>query len=587
MFFDQLDNYTVRDIMSTDVLKIHHRSSRMEAIRKMLEHNVEEIIIYNDEEKVVGVLTFKDIMRPVKFERDLEIQLESHEVQEVLDISEGAKAIEARNLMRREKIGRLPVTKNDEVIGIVRTKDILDKVYSKIDEMHEALGHIIHNLHEGVCVVDKDGIVMLWSDTAEKLYRVKSKELLGKKLESFFPTALLLTVLKSEKPIRNVYHSPRDKSYAIISAVPIYINGELVAAVSTDRDITETANLSVELETTKEKLDYLQMEVNKINENQYSFDKVLGKSQVIKEKIDKAKQVASTNSSVLIGGESGTGKEVFARAIHQVSGRKGPFVAINCSAIPENLFESEIFGYEGGAFTGALNKGKIGKVELAENGTLFLDEIGDMPLYMQAKLLRVLQEKQIVRVGGEKPVDVDVRIISATHRNLKTMVMEGKFREDLFYRLNVVNIQLPSLKYRVEDIHIFLNQFMAEFCKENNLSIPKISMEVFHTLMNYDWPGNIRELKNTVEHLVVFSKNGEIIMSSIPEHILEKIGDSQYVDTPENYDLQENIKHIETVTIRKAMEVVNGNKMQAAKLLNIPRSTLYYKIKFYNIKEYL
>ncbi|MCC5909150.1 MAG: sigma 54-interacting transcriptional regulator [Clostridiaceae bacterium] len=587
MFLDKLDNYTVLDIMSTNVLKIHYKSSRKEAIKKMLDHKVEDIVVYNDEDQIMAVLTFKDIIRSVETEENLEKAVAIHGTQDVVSIDEGAKAIEARNLMRKKSIGRVPVIKENKVVGIVRIHDILNKVYSKIDEMHEALGHILHNLHEGVCVIDKNKIVILWSKQAEKLYRVKSEEIVGRQLEEFFPTALLLRALQENKPIENVYHSPRKGSYAIISAIPIFIGDELVAAVSTDRDITETANLSIELETTKEKLDYLQMEVNKINEAQYSFDKVFGKSEIIKEKIDKATQVASTNSSVLIGGESGTGKEVFARAIHQASGRKGPFVAINCSAIPESLFESEMFGYEGGAFTGALNKGKVGKVELADKGTLFLDEIGDMPLYMQAKLLRVLQDRQVVRVGGEDPIDIDIRIISATHRNLKTMVAQGSFREDLFYRLNVVSIQLPSLKYRKEDIPIFMRQFMNEFCKENNLSLPKINAEVFHALMNYDWPGNIRELKNTVEHLVVFSKNREITMESIPEEILEKVQDADNTDVTQTYDLQENIKSIEMDIIRKAMEAADGNKKQAAKLLNIPRSTLYYKIKFYNIKEYL
>jgi transcriptional regulator with PAS, ATPase and Fis domain len=394
-----------------------------------------------------------------------------------------------------------------------------------------------------------------------------------------------MRVLQEKKPIENILHSPRRGSYVNISAMPLFVNGELVGGVSTDRDITEVRNLSRELEIAKEKLDYLQMEVNKINEDKYSFGQTLGKSDAIRDKINRAMQVAATNSSVLVSGESGTGKEVFARTIHQASGRKGPFIAVNCSAIPENLFESEMFGYEGGAFTGALNKGKIGKVELANKGTLFLDEIGDLPLYMQAKLLRVLQERQVERVGGDKSIDIDVRIISATNRDLKTMVKEGSFREDLFYRLNVVNLEIPSLRDRKEDIPMFIKKFIDEFCKENSIFVPRIIPEVFQILMSHDWPGNVRELKNTVEHLVIFSKDGEIKIESLPEHLVEKWEQCQELEVV--YDLQENVKRIEIDTMRRAMEAAEGNKAQAAKLLNIPRSTLYYKIKFYDLAEYL
>ncbi|SET29410.1 PAS domain S-box-containing protein [Natronincola peptidivorans] len=587
MLLDRLDNYTVMDIMTEDFLKLHQDTSLRDAMRKMLDNNIQDILVIDKEEKLCGIISFMDIMQILKDvpkKNSFDDAIGKFAIKDVVVIEGNAKAIEARNIMQKKSIGRLPVMYNNKLVGIIRVRDILNKVYSKIDEMRETFGYILDNLHEAVCVVDKEGIVILWCGKAEKLYGVKEEEIVGKKLEELFPTGLLLQVLENKKSVENVIHSPRKGSYVNISAIPIFISGEFVGAVSTDRDITEVRNLSLELEATKEKLDYLQMEVNKINEDKYSFGQTLGRSDAIQERIQKGMQVAKTNSSVLIMGESGTGKEVFARAVHQASGRKGPFVAINCSAIPENLFESEMFGYEGGAFTGALNKGKIGKVELAHKGTLFLDEIGDMPLYMQAKLLRVLQERQVVRVGGDKPIDIDVRIISATHRNIKKMVKEGSFREDLYYRLNVVGLEMPSLKERKEDIPMFVKHFIQEFCKENNIAAPQITPEVFQALMHYDWPGNVRELKNTVEHLVVFSKDGEISVDSLPEQLQ---GETEKTQTEIGYDLQENVKNIEIGIIRKAMETAEGNKAQAAKLLNIPRSTLYYKIKFYDLVDYL
>ncbi|MTI54394.1 sigma-54 dependent transcriptional regulator PrdR [Geosporobacter ferrireducens] len=588
MFLNKLDDYKVTDIMVKDLITVHGDTTLRETIMRMINGNTEEVLVLDEKENIIGMACTTDIIRAMKdisFKDSFEDKIIKYAVKNVVCIDSRAKALEARNRMKQKGIGRLPVIENNKLIGMIRVKDILDKVYLKVDEMRQTFRYILDNLHEAVCVVDKNGVVILWGDRSEKLYGVKAEDIVGRKLEEFFPNGLLLKVLQEKKPIENVIHSPRKGSYVNISAMPLFINGELEGAVSTDRDITEVRNLSLELEVAKEKLDYLQMEVIKANEDKYSFGKTLGKSEVIRDKINRAMQVAATNSSVLILGESGTGKEVFARTIHQASGRKGPFVAINCSAIPENLFESEMFGYEGGAFTGALNKGKIGKIELANKGTLFLDEIGDMPLYMQAKLLRVLQERQIVRVGGDKVIDIDVRIISATHRDLKTMVKEDCFREDLFYRLNVVNLEIPSLRDRKEDIPMFVKHFMDAFCKENNIFVPRIAPEVFQILMSYDWPGNIRELKNTIEHLVIFSKDGEVKVESLPEHFWGK--GEQHQESEAVYDLQENIKRTEISTIIKAMETAKGNKAQAAKLLNIPRSTLYYKIKFYDLIEYL
>ena len=392
-------------------------------------------------------------------------------------------------------------------------------------------------------------------------------------------------MLKSKEPVENIIHSPRKNTYVNISALPLIKNGKLIGVVSTERDVSEITNLSRELEFTKEKLDYLQVEVRKMNEDKFSFGNIVGKSKIMTHTIDRAYQVASTTSSVLISGESGTGKEVFARAIHQSSGREGAFVAINCSAIPESLFESEMFGYESGAFTGALSKGKIGKIEIANGGTLFLDEIGDMPLHMQAKLLRVLQERQLMRVGGDKSISLDVRVISATHRNLEDMVKAGTFREDLYYRLNVVNIKLPSLSDRIEDVPLFVKLFIEEFCRANHMKVPNISPEILNRLMNYSWPGNIRELKNMVEHLVVFSKNNEIQIDTLPEYINNK--EDKTISIKNEKSLTDLIRKTEIKAIHDAMKECGNNKQKAAKLLDIPRSTLYYKIKFYDLNQYL
>ncbi len=450
----------------------------------------------------------------------------------------------------------------------------------------EAVKSILNAIHEAVCIVDKNGIVLHWSKKSEALFNVKAEKIVGKPLKNFFPTALLLGVLKNKTETDNVYLSPRKDTYVVVSAKPLFFNGHFVGAISTDKDITEMTNLTFELEETRQRLNQLRQEVSKLSDEKFSFGQILGRSDLIKQKIDRAMQVAKTKTGILITGESGTGKEIFARAIHQYSDRKGNFIAINCSAIPENLFESEMFGYVGGAFTGALKKGKGGQFEHANEGTLFLDEISDMPMHMQAKLLRVLQENKILRIGADTPKDIDVRIISASNKDLRKMVEIGSFREDLYYRLNVVKIDLPPLRERKEDIPILVEAFIKNFCRQNNINEPKLMPEVFNILTSYNWEGNIRELKNTVEHLVVFSKNGNIAIESVPEQIIERSMSKVKRKEP-TFELESCVARTEMDVIRKVMEMVKGNKSRAAKILNIPRSTLYYKLERYRMKDLL
>ena len=284
----------------------------------------------------------------------------------------------------------------------------------------------------------------------------------------------------------------------------------------------------------------------------------------------------------MITGKSGTGKEVFAKAIHKASKRTGSFVAINCSAIPVNLFESELFGYVEGAFTGAIKRGKIGKFELANKGTLFLDEIGDMPMEMQAKLLRVLQDGVVYRLGSEKSITTSARIISATNKDLKELISKGEFREDLFYRLAVVQINLPDLKDRREDIKDLSKLFLRQVSEAEGIEINYIDEKVYRILSDYKWNGNIRELKNVIQRMVVLSDNGKITVESIPEYIKEYINDiniKEYeYDSKNRYDLQKITDNVEKRTIEKVMKMAHGNKNRAAKILNIKRSTLYYKL---------
>jgi two-component system response regulator AtoC len=305
-------------------------------------------------------------------------------------------------------------------------------------------------------------------------------------------------------------------------------------------------------------------------EDRYLFEGIIAKSPVMLRIFELIKTVAPTMATVLIIGKTGTGKEIVARAIHRQSQRRSkPFLAISCASLPESLLESELFGHEKGSFTGALER-KKGKFEAADKGTLFLDEIGEINANTQIHLLRALEEKKITRVGGNEEIDVDVRVIAATNKDLRTMVKQGSFREDLYYRLNVVTIQLPELMERKEDILPLAEHFLRKFSKENNKIVKCFSPDVLEFMMNYSWPGNVRELENMVEHGVILSKNKEISTADLPQDCIQPAG-------TEGKTIEDVMKnHIMTV-----LDETKGNVSEAAKILGIQRMTLYNKLKKY------
>ena len=322
----------------------------------------------------------------------------------------------------------------------------------------------------------------------------------------------------------------------------------------------------------QKRISQLEQQVGK----RYNFDSILGNSSIITEAIAMAKKVSPTDATVLLLGETGTGKEVFAQAIHHNSKRMGhPFVALNCSAFGKDLLESEIFGHKAGAFTGAV-KDKKGLIEEASGGTLFLDEIGEMHVDLQAKLLRVLETGEFIKVGDTKPAKTDVRIIAATNRNLQQDVNEGKFREDLFYRINVFTISLPSLKDRKKDIPLLADYFLALFGKKSGANNKSMSKEFMERLQQHHWKGNIRELKNVIERAVILSDSTELNVDSLPVE-MQQVQSNQL--SPSTFDLA----GVEKIHIQKVLAHTKGNKTEASKLLNIGLTTLYRKIEEYGI----
>lgn len=314
----------------------------------------------------------------------------------------------------------------------------------------------------------------------------------------------------------------------------------------------------------------------------YQFKNIIGDSPSIQKIFEIIEKVADTDSTILIQGESGTGKELIARALHYNSYRReGPFVPVNCAAIPSGLLESELFGHEKGAFTNA-TRTRIGRFELANGGTLFLDEIGDMDVLMQSKLLRVIQEREFERIGGMKPIKIDIRVIAATHQDLEELVKQGKFREDLFYRLNVISIKMPSLRDRKSDIPLLVNHFIHQFKKSKRKEVNGITNEALTKLMEYDWPGNVRELENTIERMVILTNNKILSVEDLPEKILSPVA-KEFIGGIElserGISLEEAVNEFEKRLILQALNQTGWVKNKAAQLLNVNRTTLIEKMK--------
>jgi transcriptional regulator with PAS, ATPase and Fis domain len=588
LYFKDVD--IIDKIISEKVPQIGQNATIQEITHLMMENQQDVVLIVerNDGKEIpIGFITATDVLKIHAGELTLDVLIDKFKEQTFCMIDEKEQLKDVVRKIKKHPWKYMPVIKNDKVVGIVKSEEFMKlyELYTKLlRKFSTGFENVLDNIQDAVCIVDKNAVVKFWNKSSEKLYQLKRSKILNKPISHFFPQALLPRVIKEGKPYENVYNSPRENCHIIISARPLIEDGEIVGGISSDRDISEMIELSELLNKTKTSLQVLKQEVSKIHENMHSFSKIVGKSPKIQEAVNLAKRVARSDISILLTGESGTGKEVFARAIHIESGRKGCFIPINCSAIPKDLLESELFGYESGAFTGALKKGKIGKFELAHEGTLFLDEIGDMPLDMQPKILRVLEDGVITRIGGDRSKKVDVRLIAASNKNLEKMIEEGRFRKDLYYRLNAIAIHLPPLRERKEDIPELINNFLKDFSIAYRVPIPDIPERILKILMNYDWEGNVRELKNVVESMVILSKSNPCIDESfLPDRILKASKKEYRRGSDSDLNLNAITENAEKNAIIKAMELAKGNKSKAAELLKIPRSTLYFKLKQYDI----
>lgn len=413
---------------------------------------------------------------------------------------------------------------------------------------------------EGLDIIEREEVDLVIADL--RMPRVSGEELLRRVVQSY-PTVPVI-ILTGHGTIETAVQAMRDGAYDFLTK-PVNLDRLSLLckrALSTRELVMQHRQMQEELE------------------QQRRFQNIIGKSSEMQRIFELVKQVAPTKASVLITGESGVGKELIADAIHNASNRKEkPFIRVHCAALSESLLESELFGHEKGAFTGAVAR-KRGRFELAHTGSIFLDEIGEIEQSVQIKILRVLQEKTFERVGGEETLEVDVRIISATNRDLKEAIDEGRFREDLYYRLNVVNIHIPPLRERKEDIPLLTSAFIKEFAQENDKPVEGIDPKARSALYNYSWPGNIRELRNSIESAVVMCKGNIVTPEDLPPSITRE-SDEDYI----RISLGSTLADAEREIIRSTLAAQNGNKSRTAEVLGIGRKTLHRKVDEYGLRE--
>lgn len=480
----------------------------------------------------------------------------------------------------------LPIVLGQKILGAVGIfKDIteLEAITHRLssnEKLMATLEAVVENSYEGMVVIDDQEKIILMNQFFLDVMDLKAQDVIGRKIQEISPDSNLPQTLKTGKAQFGETWHIKGRDF-VVMRVPIERDGKIVGALAKTlfKNMEIAKMFAKKVMRLEENLAYYKEEFGKIHASRFAFDDIIGESQIMKKAKSLAKRASQTTSTILILGESGTGKEVFSHAIHKSSSRSsGPYIKVNCAALPEDLLESELFGYDEGAFTGARKGGKPGKFELADKGTIFLDEIGDMSFGMQAKLLRVLQEREVERLGGTEPIKVDVRIIAATNRDLHKMVMEHTFRLDLYYRLNVLTIELPPLRDRKEDIGSISLGLIEKINKRLGTEIRGLAPESLTYLCTYDWPGNIRELENILERAIVICDDSWIF----PKHLSLPGSNDSYSYSPEQ-SLERALQEAEREIIQKALLRAQGNKMQAARMLGIHRSVLYKKLTKYEI----
>jgi PAS domain S-box-containing protein len=509
-------------------------------------------------------------------------------------VKTGQEELNQKQQLTHTKIitDRKPIyDKNKNIIGafaIFKDNTQIKEMSRQITSLQEArylLEAILNSTQDAISVVDEKGLGVYINPAYTRMTGLTEKDVIGKPatVDIAEGESIHMQVLETQRPIKNAFLKvgPNGR-HVIVDIAPVFIKGKLRGSVGVIHDITDMRNLTKELEQAKQIIRNL--------EAKYTFDDIIGEHPSLVQSIDRAKKAADTPVTVLLRGESGTGKEIFAHAIHNASNRKNnQFIRVNCAALQESLLNSELFGYVEGAFTGASKGGKKGLFEKANGGTIFLDEIGEISPNTQAKILRALQEKEVIPVGGNQPINIDVRIIAATNIDLEKAVEEKAFRKDLYYRLNVFPIYISELKDRSSDIYLLCTHLIRKFNQEYGRNVNDISEDAIQALMDYNWPGNIRELENVIGRAMINMKIGEKVINFNHLPILltnNKLLNNTNKSTQnrDNTSLKSFLEESEKNYIKELLNKNKNNKTKTAKELEISIRSLYYKLEKYQLQ---
>ncbi|MCQ1529441.1 sigma 54-interacting transcriptional regulator [Lutispora saccharofermentans] len=464
---------------------------------------------------------------------------------------------------------RIDFSEKALVYAYNEAESILQTIFSNIRKSEE-LNAILDHTKEGYVAIDKDGNITLINETALKLIPEYTEQYIGTPLANVFPElrSLLETLKTGEESLQQIAYLKG--TTVLYDMIPLKLDSkEVIGAIATFNDINTITKAEHKI---RDKI------LTKGLYASYTFDNIKGRSKAMKDSISNAKKFAAADSTVLIIGETGVGKELFAQSIHNASSRRlGPFIAVNCASLPESILESELFGYEEGAFTGAKKNGKAGLFELAHNGTIFLDEISEMPLALQGRFLRVLQERKVMRLGSDQFIPIDVRVVSATNRKIKDLVAENRFRSDLFYRLNVLTLVIPTLRERKEDIYELAKEFLLYYSKNKKIHVTEDGIKA---LQEYGWPGNVRQLQNFIEKLSIINTSDIIDAYAVNAMIAKYEPSCEEINGIKRSDAKPYIAKEE---VEEALKLSKGNKSRAAYMLGVHRSTLWRLMKKYDI----
>ncbi|TYR80099.1 PAS domain S-box protein [Priestia megaterium] len=456
----------------------------------------------------------------------------------------------------------------DSLIGVINSTEWINYLQDENEHVSSYFHTLAETINDAVTAVDCEGHVILWNTAAENTYKIAREKIIGQKIDTHFhdDAIVLHKILNEGRPIRGAYHKPNETTHVLINASPILKDNSIIGGIATEHDITNIVRLHEE------------MDVSVLIPHENPFSSFIGMNPDIQQAVEVAKKVASTDIPILITGEPGSGKEMLAQAIHYGGAKyEEEFLSLNCATIPPGLFDIELFGYRQDVFSNELSSKKAGKLEQANNGTLFIEEIDKMPLDTQTKLLHYLEKPSFYNIGGDELVNVQTRIIASTSVPLEDLIAQGQFHENLYYHLTVINIHIPPLRERKEDLPALTTQFIKEFSAKYKKNAPIVDPDVMNLFVEYNWPGNIRELRNIIERLILLNDTSVLTSHHLPDDLKKASAVN-----PRKRQVIETA-NTEKQLIQDTLQKTYGNKSAAADLLGISRGTLYNKLKEYGL----